>query len=108
MISFDLLEATHIQAGQTEKIVSEGVSIRAEGTDIRRAYGLPEIVNVTIFIAEHVALPIAVGILSRYLYDKLKDKRETKIRINYVYVEINAEKIEQAILNIVQENEEKK
>src|SRR3989337_3320418 len=106
-LSYDLLETDHIQAYQTEKIITDGVSIRYEGQILREAISFPELFNFSIYVAEHVALPIAVGILSRYLYDKLKDKKETKIEVNYVYVEINAEKIENAILNIVQKNEDK-
>ena len=105
MLSYDLLEAQQFQSGQ-EKFITEGVSIRAESIEIRKAVGLPEIVNITLWIGEHVALPIAVSILSRYLYNKLKDKKDTKIKINYTYVEINAERIENAILNIIQETEE--
>jgi hypothetical protein len=106
-LSSHLLETDHIQSFQTEKIIGDGVSIRYEGQIIREAIGFPELFNFSIYIAEHIALPIAVGILSRYLYDKLKDKKETKIEVNYVYVEINPEKIENAILNIVQKNEDK-
>ena len=102
MISCELFEATSFQKGQTEKTVTEGVSIRWEGADIRKGFGFPEIVNIAILIAENIALPIAISVLSRYLYDKLKDKEESKIEINYVNVEINAGKIEKAILDIVQ------
>ena len=107
MLSWDLFEARSLQSGQTEKVITEGISIKLESIEIRKGFGFPEIVDITVFVAEHVALPIAVGMLSRYLYDKLKDKRETKIEINYLYVEINAEKIENAILSIVQKNEDK-
>lgn len=101
MVSYDLLEAKEIQLGQ-QKIISEGVSIRVEGLRVRKAFGLPEIVNMTLMIGQNVALPIALGILSSYLYDKLKNRKDTNIIINYSHVEIKAEKIEIAISNFIE------
>jgi hypothetical protein len=94
----DLLEVDLVQSANMEKEVADGVAIQYRGQVIREALGLPELFRFSIFVAEHIALPIAVGLLSRYLYDKLKNKKQTEIIINYVTVEINAEKIEQLIL----------
>jgi len=107
-LSHDLLETDHIQAYQTEKIITDGVSIRYEGQILREAIGFPELFNFSIYVAEHIALPIAVAVLSRYLYDKLKDRKNTEIRINDTSIEINAEKIEQLILVILKEKEDTK
>jgi len=41
------------------------------------------------------------------LYDKLKDRKNTEITINNTSIEINADKIEQLILIILKEKEEK-
>ena len=73
----------------------------------REAIGFPELYNFGIYLSEHVALPIAVAVLSRYLYDKLKDRKNTEITINNTSIEINADKIEQLILIILKEKEEK-
>lgn len=106
-LNSDLLETSHALMNETEKIIADGVSIRYEGRTIREAIGFPELFNFSIYIAEHIALPIAVGLLSRYIYDKLKDKKDTEIKINNTSIEINAEKIEQLILVILKEREDK-
>ncbi len=69
---------------------------------------MPSWVILTIEIGKNVALPLAVGILSSYLYDKLKNRKDTKVIINNQQVEINAIKIEKLILtniNIVYSEE---
>jgi len=100
-----LFDVTRI-SDKTEKSITEGISVRYEWTLIRKAEGFPEIVNIALFIGEHVALPIAVSIVSKWLYDKLKERKDNKLRINNTSVEINAERIEQLIINILKEKKE--
>jgi len=102
MLAFNLFDVTRI-SDKIEKSITEGISVRYESTLIRKAEGFPEVVNIALFIGEHVALPIAVSIVSRWLYDKLKERKDNKLMINNTSVEINAEKIEQLIVNIVKE-----
>jgi hypothetical protein len=101
----DLFETPQPKVGQ-EKIIGEGVSIRIKNYFARDTADLPTILNIVAYIGEHVALPIAVAVLSKYLYEKLKDRKESKIIINYTPVEINAEKIEQLILNVLPKEED--
>jgi hypothetical protein len=105
MLAFDLFDVTRI-SDKTEKSITEGISVRYESTLIRKAEGFPEIVNIALFIGEHVALPIAVSIVSRWLYDKLKKRKDNRLTINNTSVEINAEKIEQLIINILKEKKD--
>lgn len=102
----DLFETPQPRVGE-KKIIVEGVSIRIKNYFGRDAVDLPTILNVVADIGEKVVLPIVVGVLSRYLYDKLKYRKESKVTINYVPVEINAQKIEQLIINIVKEEKDK-
>jgi hypothetical protein len=96
----DLFETPQPKAGE-EKSIGEGVSIRIKNYHARDAVDLPTILNIVAYIGEHVALPVAVALLSRYLYDKLKDRRgKSRLIINYTAVEIDAEKIEQLVLNM--------
>jgi hypothetical protein len=95
----DLLETAQPRVGE-KKIIVEGVSIRIKNYFGRDTIDLSTILNIVADIGEKVALPIAVGVLSRYLYDKLKDRKESKVTINHIPVEINARKIEQLIINI--------
>lgn len=99
---FDLFEtSTKISAGQ-KKEIADGVSIQLKSYRLREAVDFPTILNVIAYISKNVALPIAVTILSNYLYDKLKDRKTSKVTINYRPIEINAKKIEQLILEILE------
>ena len=102
----ELFETNTTHVGQ-KKVIAEDVSIQIKNYFAREAVDFPTIVNIVAYIGEHVALPIAVGVLSRYLCDKLKDRKESKVTINHIPVEINAQKIEQLIINIVKEEKEK-
>jgi len=101
----DLFETPQPKVGQ-EKIIGEGVSIRIKNYFARDTVDLPTTLNIVAYIGEHVALPIAVGVLSKYLYEKLKDRKESRIIINYTPMDINAEKIEQLILNMLPKEED--
>jgi len=90
---------------EQKKVIAEGVSIQIKNYYARDAVDLPSILNIVAYIGEHVALPIAVAVLSRYLYDKLKVRKQSKVTINNTPVEINAEKIEQLIMNLLKKNE---
>jgi hypothetical protein len=100
----DLFETPQPRIGE-KKIIAEGVSIRIKNYFGRDVVDLPTILNVVADIGEKVALPIAVGILSRYLYDKLKDRKQSKVTINNTSVEINTDKIEKLIINVLKEEE---
>jgi hypothetical protein len=108
-LGFYLFEAKdRVESGKTQKTISEDVIIRYEGEQVALAEAFPTIVKITAYIGEHVVLPLAVGFLSRYLYDKLKEKKDSKLRINGTQVEINAEKIEQLIIVILNQEKETK
>ena len=38
--------------------------------------GIAEVISVTLFIGKNVALPIAYGLATRYLYDKLNKHKD--------------------------------
>ena len=101
----DLFESREFSAGETEKVITEGVSIRWEGVVFRKAVGFPEIINIALVIGEKVVLPIAVSIVAKWLYDKIKG-RASKVTINYTVVEINADKIEKLILEKLKKERE--
>lgn len=102
----DLFETPQPRVGE-KKIIVEGVSIQIKNYFGRDAVDLPTILNIVADIGEKVALPIAVSILSRYLYDKLEATKQSKVTINNMPVEINTQKIEQLIINIAKEEKDK-
>lgn len=82
----------------------------ADGITIQENKTLREIVNPPIdylvFIGVNIAVPIAVNLIARFLYDVLKGEKDNKLTINDKSIEINAEKIEQLIINIEKEEKE--
>jgi len=77
----------------------------ADGITIQRKKTLREAVDVSfldyiILIGKDIAIQVAATIIAKYLYDKLKDRKNINLTINSKSVEINAEKIEQLIINV--------
>jgi hypothetical protein len=106
-LGFKLFESPErLSYGQT-KTICDDVFLRAEGGKIFEALDFPSILYATACFGKNVVLPIAVSLLSSYLYDKLKERKDNKLRINGTQVEINAEKIEQLILIILKQEKEK-
>lgn len=103
-IGQDLFETRQPKVGQ-EKIIAEGVSIQIKNYYARDAVDLATILNIVAYIGERIALPIAVTVLSEYLYDKLKDKKNSRLMINHIPVEINVEKIEKLIIEITEKDD---
>jgi hypothetical protein len=101
----DLFESE--EHSRQKKVISKSVSIQYKSHYAFDAVDLPTWLIIGAYVGEHIALPVAVGILSRYLYNKLKDRKESKVTINNMPVEINTEKIEQLILMILKEKEDK-
>jgi hypothetical protein len=63
-------------------------------------------IDYVVFIGANIVIPIAVNLIARFLYDVLKDDKDSKLMINDKPIEINAEKIEQLIINISKEEKE--
>jgi hypothetical protein len=63
-------------------------------------------IDYVVFIGANIVIPIAVNLIARFLYDVLKDDKDSKLVINDKPIEINAEKIEQLIINISKEEKE--
>jgi hypothetical protein len=80
----------------------EGVTIRErDSKQIREIYPEP------IYFIVSFASAVLAQLIANYLYDKLKDKKEKvmEFSIDNQSVQINAEKIEQVIINLVKEKE---
>jgi hypothetical protein len=99
----DSSEYKKIVSDKQEKTIAEGVSIQYLYHYAADAVDIPTLLLISAYIGEHVVLPVAAGLLSRYLYDKLKDRKTSKITINDISVEFNAEKIQQLILTLPKE-----
>jgi len=82
----------------------------ADGITIKQHLILREAIGVSFsdffFIIENIGIQVAATLIATYLYDKLKGRKDTNLTINYKPVEINAEKIEQLIINIEKEKKD--
>lgn len=101
-LSFDLFESKEIRAGETQKTIADGVSVRCEGGLIRKAEGIPQIVRIALIITETVALPLAVSIAANWLYDKLRRKKVEKLRIGRVEVKVDKGEIERILIEKIE------
>ncbi len=105
-------EYNKIYREKQKKIVSEGISIQYKSNNCCDAENIPTWLIITAeIVGKDIVLPALVGILSSYIYDKLKDRKNESLMINNQTIEINAKKIEQLIminLNVnVNEKEDK-
>lgn len=99
LFEIDKSQYNEVINGKQKKTITEGVSIQYFSHYACASVDIPSWWILSIEIGKNVVLPIAVSILAKYLYSKLKDKKESKIMINNQPVEINAEKINQLIIN---------
>jgi hypothetical protein len=79
--------------------------MQIEGVTIKRSMKIREVFPEPIDFIVGFASAVAAQLIARYIYDKLKDKKEEvmELSINNQPVEINTEKIEQVIINIEKE-----
>jgi hypothetical protein len=82
----------------------------ADGITIKRKLVLREAIGISfsdfLFVIENIGINVAASLIAAYLYDKLKGRKDTNLIINNKSVEINAEKIEKLIINILKAEEE--
>jgi hypothetical protein len=101
-IDEDIFGNTPLIAGETEKLLAEGISIRWQGESFRKSLDFPTIINLSIWIGQNIAIPVAVGILSSYIYDKLKKHENSKVFINNQIINSNNKnQIEQNLIILI-------
>lgn len=96
-LGFELFETNSLQSGQEMKI-GKDASIKYEGTFIRKAMGIPDIIQITLILASNTAASLAAN----WLYDKLKGKN-IKVRIEREEIEVSPE----GMLRVLREKMEK-
>ena len=102
-LAFDLFEEKKKLFAAQQKEIAKGVFLRFEGGTLREAFDTSEIIRLTIAVAKDVALPIALGVVSNWLYDRIKNGRASKIRVNENETEITKDEIKKALLKEAKE-----
>jgi len=62
----------------------------------------PEILQFSLEFAKDVVLGVALGLLSNWIYDKVKNEKVVVIRINGIKVEASKEKIKELLIKELQ------
>lgn len=83
--------------------IADGVFMRIDGGRLCEAINAPEFLNIAIVVSQNVVLPVALNLATSWLYDKIKDKKSTKIRINGIDVIVNKEKIRELLEKEIKE-----
>jgi hypothetical protein len=96
-LDFDLFEAKERFGRGMETKIAEGVLARYERTDVRLAVGFADVIHFAITIGRNTAIGVVSGIISDWLYDKLKEREVEKLRIERTEVEIDRSQIERII-----------
>src|SRR5690348_1628327 len=92
-LAFEILGSTNISLGDTLDAPG-GVHLKYQGSLIRKAFGIPEVLQ---FILD-ASVNIELGLFGAWLYDKVKSKEIERIIINRrVVTEITAEGIRQVL-----------
>jgi hypothetical protein len=97
-LDFDLFEAKERFERGMETKIAEGVLARYERTDVCLAVGFADVIHFAITIGRNTAIGVVSGInISDWLYDKLKERKVEKLRIERTEVEIDRSQIERII-----------
>jgi hypothetical protein len=98
----DFFENKELLVGREIKI-DNGVSLRFDNVTFKEAIQVAEVIKLTLRLARDVVLPIALGVASNWLYDKIKDRRTQRVRINGIEVRINKKKIKELLAKEIRE-----
>jgi len=112
--TFDTLEITKdffreekLRTG-SEIEIAKGTFLRFEGLIGRETIGVPDILQLTLIIATHVALPIALNVAANWIYDKVKERRAEKIRVGDNEVQVTLDKIRDVLTEEIKEKQPRK
>jgi hypothetical protein len=78
---------------RTEIELSKGITLRYDQSIFCESVDAPTFIQISVIIGKEILLPIALGLVSSWLYDKIKDKKAYKISINGREAELNKQKL---------------
>jgi hypothetical protein len=101
----DFLKDGRIQVGNQIEL-SKNVNVRFDGAVFCESVDAPTFIQISFVIGRDVVLPIALGLVSNWLYDKVKEKKAYKINIDGSTVELDKNKILELIKKGLKEKPE--
>jgi len=101
---YDLLGESRGSVGTRKQLTSD-LAVRYESAKIRTAFGLAEMVQITLIVAEDIDERVGVGLIVDWLLKKLgtKEAQVTKLEIDKVPVEFEEDAIKIAVLRRIRE-----
>ena len=96
-LDFDLFEAKERFERGMETKIAEGVLARYKRTEGHLAVGFADVIHFAIPIGRNTSIVVISGIIYDWLYDKLKERKVEKLRIERTEVEIDRSQIERII-----------
>jgi hypothetical protein len=96
---YDLLGESRGSLGTQKQLTSE-LAVRYDSAKIRTAFGLAEMVQITLIVAEDITEKVGADIIVGWLLKKLntKEAQVTKLEIEKVTVELDEDEIKKAVL----------
>ena len=96
---YDLLGESRGSLGARKQLTSD-LAVRYDSAKIRTAFGLAEMVQVTLIVAEDITERVGAGLIAGWLVKKLntKEAQVTKLEIDNVAVELDENTIKKAVL----------
>jgi hypothetical protein len=96
-LMFDLFGVKKVESFKTERTISKGISIKCGLLRIQETVA-PEVIELILVITEKVGLAMALNIASNWVYDKIKDRKVSKLKVGGVEVPTDKDKIKERML----------
>jgi hypothetical protein len=96
---YDLLGESRVNLGIRKKLTDD-LTVRYDNAKIRTTFGLAEMVQITLIVAEDITESVAAGLIAGWLFQKLNtnEAKVTKLKIDNVAVELDEDTIKNAVL----------
>lgn len=84
--------ASRYTAGETTHVIDDETQVVYQGSFVRKSVGFPDIIELSIRIAE----PVSLAIVANWLYEKLKDKKAS-LEVHGREVDVEKEEIQSTL-----------
>ena len=97
---YDLLGESRGSLGKRKQLSSD-LAVRYDGAKIRTAFGLAEMVQITLIVTENITESVGASLIADWLLKNLTTKQAqvTKLEIDKVVVGLNEDEIKKAVLD---------
>ena len=96
---YDLLGEGRGSLGTRKQLTSD-LAVRYDSAKVRTVFGLAEMVQITLIVAEGIPARVGAGLVADWLLTKLSTKKAqvTKLEVDKVPVELDEDELKKAVL----------